>query len=228
MCYAAEAVKRYHILFNIPVRQILREDLLRKDLRGCQESWVRVGVFGEPSVDWDLTAKVARVCHREGKDVVILTRLVDFPNEQQLAELAEAKALLSFTIWSVDGSDVLKKVLHVAKWYKTLGGKVVARLVTFAFRDSLNRKRQKFVAQELLSGGLPIVEQPARLRRTSPLWRLCDPAAYSGGSYTSPSVSHWLEAGRQLDGGALLCTGHCLDCPHKCGLYPQEMGEWNP
>jgi hypothetical protein len=219
MCYAAEVLKRYHILFNIPVRQILREDLLRKDLAECPESWVRIGVFGEPSVDWDLTAKVAQICHEERKDVVILTRLVNLPNERQLVELAEARVLLSFTVWSVDGSDIWKKLIHVAKWYKVLGGRAVARLVTFAFRDPLDQKRQEYIMQELLSGGLPIVEQPARLRRTNSLWRLCNPAAYSGGSYTSPSVSHWLEAGRQLDGGALLCTGRCPDCPHKCGLY---------
>jgi hypothetical protein len=223
ICYSAEAMKRYHVLFGIPVPQILRGDLLRRDLARCGESWVRVGVNGEPSCDWDLTIRVAGICREAGKDVVILTRLAVPPTEEQLRRLVGTGACLSVTVWGLDPESVWRPRLEAARRYIEVGGRAIVRLVTFAFGNQADAENQERIAQTAREIGTVLVEQPARVRRTSRYWPRLDTSAYTPyGAYTDPHIHRWFSAGRQIP-NSLLCAGHCPSCTHKCGLYPENM-----
>jgi hypothetical protein len=215
-------MKRYHILFGIPVPQILREDLLRHDLEECEEGWVRIGVNGEPSCDWDLTIRTAEICREAGKDVVILTRLAVPPTEEQLRRLAATGTRLSVTIWGLDPESVWRPRLEVARRYIETGGHAIVRLVTFAFRNQTDTENQEAIVRATREIGAVLVEQPARVRRTNRCWsRLRESTYLPYGAYTDPKIHRWFSAGRQIP-DSLLCEGHCPSCTHKCGLYPER------
>lgn len=63
----------------------------------------RIGVMGEPSINWPLTLRVARICADEGKRVVIISRLLVFPHDEMiLVELARLGATLNLTLCALD------------------------------------------------------------------------------------------------------------------------------
>lgn len=211
-CYARESCARYHILFNVPVPQVLREDLLRKDLRMCSLDWVRIGVMGEPSEDWELTAKVAKVCAEEGKRVAIITRLLKLPNHSELQTLADIGTVINWSISPTDPVEFIKSRWESVRTYPYL----VLRLLTFAFADGCEESKM----QAWLSSIHPhILEQPARVFRTLRVWPKLDhkryhhPPSYIVGS---KGPSRWLTAGPVLN--VPVCCGHCSSCPWKCGL----------
>ncbi|MFW9958860.1 MAG: hypothetical protein ACFFCT_12390 [Candidatus Odinarchaeota archaeon] len=51
-CYAKEASRRFHRLFDIPVSMVLKERTLSGQLESLIGSYVRNGVTGDPSTDW--------------------------------------------------------------------------------------------------------------------------------------------------------------------------------
>jgi len=209
-CYAKEAVVRYHILFSIPTPMVLREDLLRKDLRKLREDWVRIGVMGEPSYDWQLTLRTARVCWEEGKRVVVVTRVFQPPQAHILEGLAELGATLNVSLCALDPPEFLEPRRALLEEYLAMGGRAVMRLVTFTFRDPSLQGRQ----EELSLWGGPVLEQPAKLLRTNPTFRLIRGELYRPApSYVGKP--RWLTAGPQLEGFPT-CWGFCPSCPHKC------------
>jgi hypothetical protein len=185
---------------------------------------VRIGILGEPSCDWNLTIRVAEICREAGKDVIILTRVAQVPTDEQLRRLAGVGAVLSISVWGLDPEHAWRERLEVAKRYMQLGGKAVIRFISFAFKNPEENRRQEERAEEAQRLGITVVEQPGRIQRTNPIfWEHLDQGAYKPyGSYTDPSIHRWLCAGRRLNGGSLVCNGHCPDCDHKCGLYPRR------
>ncbi|MEM4973291.1 MAG: radical SAM protein [Candidatus Hadarchaeales archaeon] len=202
-CYVREAMARYHIITTVPVSQILVPDLLVRDLRRLEEGWVRVGVFGEPSHDWDLTVRTARVVVGEGKSLVIVTRLLDLPSEETLSSLEELGVVISWTLGPFDSFSWREKVWDRVKDYPFL----VLRPVTFAFKGGNGLS---------LPEGPPVLEQPGRLFKTSPIWEALDVSRYRHASPYLGTRGRWWTAGPILGGPA--CEGHCPSCSWACGL----------
>lgn len=215
-CYSKEAMVRFHRLFDVPVSMVLREDLLKKDLRKLEADWVRIGVNGEPSCDWDLTLKVTRLCTEGGKRVVILTRLLRLPSDEALRELARLNVALNLTMCALDGDWDTR--LKVARRYRELGGLAVIRLVSFAFAGTRHRAEQDLLAHLAFLYDVPVLEQPARLIKTNPVWGLVEGESYKPYRGYVSANSRWLCAGRQLNNGSMTCEGYCPTCPYKCGL----------
>jgi len=213
-CYAKEAVLRYHKIFDMPVSMELREDLLRKDLRELEEDWIRIGVMGEPSLDWPLTLKVAEICHDEGKRVVIVTRLFTGMSDSILTKLSEIGTTLNITMCALDPPSLKSVGINVLRRYRDLGGRAVMRLVTFTFKDERLMEEQR----AMLDWGGLVLEQPARLQRTNPTFRLVVNSLYvPAKGYVSPaSESRWLTAGPLFNPRIPSCFSKCPDCPHKC------------
>jgi len=212
-CYAKEAVLRYHKLFNVPVSMELRENLLRRDLRELKDDWVRLGVMGEPSCDWSLTLRVARICADEGKRVVIITRLLRLPDDETLNELARLGVVLNLTMCALDLDWDTR--LRVGRRYNQLGGRAVVRLVSFAFNDQRRQAEQSLLKHLAYLDGLPVLEQPARLQWTNPTFALVRAGDYHPCAGYVSGASRWLTAGRQFN-PLPSCSGYCPDCPHKC------------
>jgi len=211
-CYALESVRRYKILFEEPVSQNFNPKLLARDVRRHRGDWVRIGVFGEPSCDWPLTARVARFLSDMGKRVVIVSRLWEPPHQQGvLRDLEKAQPLIHLTVSALDRDAFLKRRLEFARSPPS-GVAVALRLVSFAFRDRYWLKRQEALADW---GGL-VLEQPARLLTTNPVWRMLD------GERMRRCVSYLSrrETGRWYSAGPILgkpcCEGLCSTCGVQC------------
>ena len=50
-CYYIESVKRYHVMYWVPVSMTLDESKLARDLEELRADYVRNGVSGDPSYD---------------------------------------------------------------------------------------------------------------------------------------------------------------------------------
>ena len=73
-CYLAESMASYHMKYWNPVSMTLNAGPLVRDLRCIKSDYVRNGVNGEPSFDWELTASTAELCDACDKTTVLLTR----------------------------------------------------------------------------------------------------------------------------------------------------------
>ncbi|MEM2618262.1 MAG: hypothetical protein QW356_02070 [Candidatus Hadarchaeales archaeon] len=210
-CYAREATARYRIRFEVPVPQILKESLLRKQLRNLREDWVRIGVMGEPSHDWALTARVAEICASEGKRVVVVTRLLVFPSQETLGALESVGAVINVTVSPTDPDGFLWPRVEMARGYRFS----VLRLISFAFANGIYSEHQRLLA----ASHKRILEQPARVFRSMDVWGLLDASKYY---HPEPYLqreggfSRWWTAGPLL--GKPACEGHCPSCRWKCGL----------
>ncbi len=213
-CYAKEMSLRFHRLFDIPVSMILNETLLSKDLRRLSTDWVRIGVNGDPCFDWELTSKVVDLVARHDKIPVVVTRFWEFPDGDVLALLAEAKAHLHVSLCAFDPPVFREKRLRVMYRYHELGGTARLRLVSFAFKpdDPL------WAVQNELAQHVGVIEQPARVMRSNPVWSRLDSDRYAPhSSYVTGTADH-----RRLTAGSLYplllqCVTGCADCHHQCG-----------
>jgi len=61
-CYLAESMARYHVKYWVPVSMWLNPCLLVKDLQAIRSDYVRNGVNGDLSFDWELSVNVAELC----------------------------------------------------------------------------------------------------------------------------------------------------------------------
>ena len=208
-CYSKEAMKRFRILFDIPISMKLVPHLLENDLKNLDDDWIRNGIHGDPSIDWELTLKVCRLAHKYHKKTVVLTRFWRMATQQQLDQLAEYNVILHGTICALDSNEFRKHILYHLDSYH---GKSVARVVTFAFRNSVLMDLQESLMNYSLS-----LEQPGRLQTTNPTWKLVDHSKYHNYiSYTTMKPNpRWQTAG-VLYPNKDSCSSPCWSCPHKC------------
>ena len=208
-------MRRFHRLYDVPVSMELREDLLRRDLENVGSDWIRIGVNGEPSCDWSLTIKTARVCVEEGKRVVVLTRLAKLPSDEQLREMAGLGVVLSLTISSLDA---WSPRFEIATRYREVGGRPLFRIVSFAFKEWALQDAQSKLERGALKKGIPVLEQPARLLKTNPTYELVDQTAYHQHEGYVSGKTRWRSAGKQLSDESAICEGYCGSCAVKCGV----------
>ena len=199
----------------------LVENLLRRDLQSLSDSWVRIGINGEPSEDWPLTLQVCAICREEGKTPVVLVRLWKIPTREILEGLKKVGVILHVSLCALDPQPFREVRLEILRCYRELGGKAVLRMVTFAFPGDDPRWG---VQEQLLKWGGPVLEQPARLQRTNPTWKLVDQSRYQPyHSYVSKRTSsRWWTAGQLYDVPA--CVTPCPECWHQCCSRPEGEG----
>jgi len=221
-CYSCESMKRFHRIFHIPVSMMLKEHLLRRDLDNCPDSWIRIGVNGEPGEDWPLTIRVCRIIQDHGKTPVVLTRLWNYPTPEILRDLAETGAVLQVSSCALDSDFWLSRAKDVINTYTSYKGLALLRLVTFVFKDPELMKKQ----EQLYHWGGFILEQPARLQRTNPTWETVDQDKYKPyHDYTTgKSTNRWWTAGTLFDGPT--CGDGCYKCANKCYTNVGDIKKW--
>lgn len=215
-CYSVEALKRYKMDNGTPIVQVLNADLLRRDLANCPDNWIRIGVHGDPCEAWALTVETCRVIVECHKVPVVISRLWTLPDADTLQALASLGVVLHVSLCALDNDGFLGPRLKVLHDFAATGGRGVLRLVTFAWTDLALIERQDALAL----GGLPVLEQPARLIRTNPTFAQVDADAYHPyHNYTDGKPStRWYTAGPLYQG--LACVEGCPSCSHACYTVP--------
>jgi hypothetical protein len=207
-CYAemSPGTQWHAIKFDHPVSQILVPALLQGDtllhLTRCAskklanatpKEWVRNGVMGDPSYDWELTTRCAETVSMMGTRMVIITKLWKMPSDEQLARLALSGAIFHWSViagydWTkeFDPNTRVPSIVALLDLYDKMTPQesVFIRLCTFAWMK--DQPIEEGMGAILWSGqeafydlsvkhGFRIIETPWRFPGTDPRISHMDP-----------------------------------------------------
>ena len=238
-CYAKFICKRLPVDFDEPVPQVLDESTLWPQLRRVKQSWIRIGIMGDPCHDWSVTVGACELVYRARKTPVVITRQWDIPTKDELVRILEAGTLIDATISAFDSDRFLEPRVKMAKQYLGLGGKWVWRVVSFHFDDTTEEGLRLWARQDaLVSGGLgsvrensPVVlETPARImkgeKQRNPTWHRGVPEwAYVKSPTTrnhkfSPNNHNWTAGSLYGSKGVSACYLGCRSYDVGCLARP--------
>lgn len=220
-CYAAKMAKVSGVDFSHPVACELDPTTLRRSLKRVDEPWIRIGVSGDPSLEWGLTLRVADYCREADKIPVVITKGWHKPTDTDLWWLQSSGAVLHVSLSALDGRRLIKQRRDLMHRYKDKGGTVVCRLITSAFTGEFGGLQSELITW-CRDRQIPILETPLRFFRTNPYYL----SGVIDSDKVKPHISPFtgktdgaLSAGR-LIGGSPFTTGYCdttcNQCPNQC------------
>jgi hypothetical protein len=199
-CYAESSmgVTFNAVKFDSPQSQILepvklQTDVLshlercsRRDTTDIPKEWVRNGVMGDPSYDWDLTVKAAETVSMAGSRMVIITKFWHTPSPSQLGRLALSGAILHWSViagydWTreFDPNSRVPAIIDIIRRYKKMTPQesIFMRLCTFPWKK--NQPIEEGMGDILWHGqeafynltikeGIRIIETPWQMRKSDP------------------------------------------------------------
>ena len=236
-CYAARSMGTHmgQRLFHVPVSQVLVPEMLQYDLLKMVEKdknldWLRNGVMGDPSYDWEAAVEAAEAAALVGIRNVIISKWWTMPTDEQLMRLALSGAVLHFSLipgyeWAPDISvgkaennrmrDIVSALLKYDKMTKPNGlpvdaknDNIVIRLCTALFNRETWEGRAMDDTQEYFrvlteKMGWRVLETPWRFEGPSdPRWEFLDHTGLKKKkSYATG------KDGRQVTAGSLVFDG---------------------
>jgi len=225
-CYAKEASRRFHKLFDIPVSMILKEKSLGKQLDPLIGDCVRNGVTGDPSTDWPLGIRTMRFADQYDITTIFLTRFWKVPSDYEFAQMTKSEAIIHGSVSALDPQEHIDIILDSLERYEDLGGRSIRRVVTAPFKDE---SPLWDVQDELMS--LPnVLQQPLRFRGTNPFIHLFDLSKVHGvKSNTSGKITNRWRSGKKFLTARYTdtagCLTNCWDCGHQC-MFKLGGAQW--
>lgn len=269
-CYAEGSPRTnfYKIKFDAPVGQVLDAPILQTDclraivkpwkthdrdgklVTGIGRDWMRNGVMGDPSYDWDLAIRAAEASSMIGMRNIIITKFWKYPTVDQLERLALAGVIFHWSVipgyeWTpaMQADKDLNRAITIIdllqKYDKmTSQESVYVRLCTMPFAPShdvgalLDQCQQGFyeMAEAM---GFRIIETPWRLSPNDPRVEFCDKHRLRHpGSYKAMKAGSKMKLTTKLYGGALYFEGDAeaenntfeIGCVTDCGICPNQCG----
>lgn len=185
---------------QIVVGEIVQHDLLEMVRKEPYLDWVRNGVMGDPSLDWDSAVELSEYAGRVGIRTVIISKFWTLPTDEHLKRLALSGAILHFSLipgyeWApdlvvgrrTDGNrvrDICSALVAYDKMTRPKGMKeadsVYMRICSAEFdRDhpigGLLAHTQDFFANFAKKQGFRILETPWKFEgKSDPRWEFLD------------------------------------------------------
>lgn len=223
-CYAKTMAGIGRTEFFQPVVQTLDERKLTRQLRSYRHDWIRIGCTGDPSLAWATTARVVELCAATNVRPVVVTKVHERVPGNFLAILA-GLAQVQVSVSGLEDARQRVRRLGTVERLTAAGGDVVLRLVSGAWRDgSPQAAEQDRLVSWANQRGLPILDTPLRVFRTTAAWDLLDQAKYR--RHVSPISG---QPGCRYCAGLLIdqafpcystcsptATRHDPGCPHQC------------
>lgn len=187
------------VLFNYP--GINGEKSIINKVKNHSLKWFRIGTFGDPSHDWNLTLEVCEWLCCFKVPVIITKHWIEVP-EYILGRFKKTNAVFNTSTSPLDSK---REIAYRIKQFKKLnefGIKSVLRIVTCKFGNTKTGRKLNSI-QDYLLKFYPIIDNPLRI----------------------PSNNKMV-----LDGTIIVnCNGislynkktylgHCSTCPDQCGL----------
>ena len=104
-CYAARSMGVFQgrRRFDQPESQCVCHEMVQHDLLEMVRKepfldWVRNGVMGDPSLDWDNAVRLTEAAGRVGIRTVIISKFWNIPTDEHLMRMALAGAILHFSL----------------------------------------------------------------------------------------------------------------------------------
>lgn len=198
-CYAegSQGTLGGAIKFDAPTSQILRPSLLQGDslrhlLRvsghasDLPKRWIRCGVMGDPSYDWELTTRAAETVSMTGTRMVIITKFWKMPTEEQLARLALSGAIFHWSViagydWTeeFDQNSRVPEIVDLLNRYQSINAQesVYMRICTFPWHKGQPLKEgmgailhdgQEAFYDLSVKHSIRVIETPWRFRKSDP------------------------------------------------------------
>lgn len=212
-CYAATIAKFRGIDFAHSVTRKVnsRAQALKIEyaVKHAPEGFFRVGTMGDPCHAWQETVETIEWLAPFAVPVIVTKHWMRASNEQ-FRRLIACGAILNTSVSALDKRNELKHREREMTRYADFGGHSVARVVSAEF-NVLNAEgeRMNIIQEHLFS--LPfVIDNPLRVARTHPL-------VVAG--VIKLTVQQDLKSMRTISiAKADAYTGHCSNCPDKCGL----------
>ena len=258
-CYAARSMKVQmgRRMFHIPVCQCVVPEVIHHDLfkmvgKNPHLDWLRNGVFGDPSLEWESAVQLSEAAGRIGIRNVIISKFWNLPTDEQLVRLALSGAILHFSLipgyeWSPDLTvgraehnrvrDIISKLIAFDEMTRPKGEKfadsVIIRICSADFnRDTPEGKQmddtQNFFSAMCENQGWRVLETPWKFEGSSdPRWEFLDHETMGRTkSYATGGV------GRKKTAGPLIFDGDkykdweswAIACDTTCDVCPNQCG----
>ena len=216
-CYAKEASRRFHRLFDIPRSMLLSEKQLGPQLEPLIGDCVRNGVKGDPSEDWELAIKTMKFCDHYDITTIFLTRFWKMPSEYDLAEMAKSEAIIHGSLSTLDPKTHIDIITQTLDRYEDFGGRSVRRVITAPLLED----SPLWEIQDELMDLRNVLQQPLRFRGTNPFIDQFNLSMCEGvkSNTTGKVTNRWRSAKKFLTERYLHtagCITNCWDCGHQC------------
>jgi len=168
-CYANKMATMSGVDFSKPVRNVLDEAKLKKQLANNENTWMRIGVAGDPSLNWKDTVRVCEMSRRAGKVPVLMTKAWVKPTDKMLKRLAKCKTQLQISISALDTKKELDRRLTTLAGYGSLYMKgCTFKITTAPFSDPKIKHKQDDLMALAKASKYKVMELPLRTFQTSP------------------------------------------------------------
>lgn len=229
-CYAegSQGTLGGAIKFDSPQSQILRPTLLQGDTlrhlarvasHEIDKRWIRCGVMGDPSYDWELTTRTAETVSMAGTRMVIITKFWKWPSDEQLARLALSGAIFHWSViagydWTeeFDQNSRVPEIVDLLNRYKSMNAQesVYMRICTFPWlkdqpleegMGAILYDGQEAFYDLSVTHRIRIIDTPWRFRKTDPRVMHMDESLF-----THPKSYFSLKNGLKNDDGSAKLT----------------------
>jgi hypothetical protein len=175
------------------------------------ETWYRIGIFGDPSHDWDNTFTVIGALRHAHKIPIITTKHWIPLNDRQISKAQKFNVIIQTSVSPLDTYDEIKYRVDQLFKLRDFDIRSVCRVVTCKFGSSIWAKEHKEIQDYLLSL-VPVIDTPLRLSKSNPILKKGDIMAkkkkdsIGGGGKTISLHSEKVH------------LGSCGDCNDQCGV----------
>jgi len=213
-CYACKTARLYNKDFTTSIsRKFMgREHLntVTRLMNNFQVSWYRIGVFGDPSHDWQNTVTVCNALRHTRKIPVIVTKHWFVLSDEQLERLRTLKAVIHTSTSGLDTDIETEHRTSQIKRINDAGIKSVNRIVTCLFGRSQWARKCKEKQDYLLSFD-NVINNPLRATKSN--------HHVMNGDIILIRKSGSIGGGKMVSlhkHGIFL--GSCDKCPDQCGV----------
>ena len=258
-CYAARSMKvnMGRRMFHVPVvmnliPEVLQHDLFKMVSKEPRMDWLRNGVFGDPSLDWESAVQCSEAAGMIGIKTVIISKFWTLPTDDQLIRLALSGAVLHFSLipgyeWSPDlvigraeqnrVRDIVSKLMAYDEMTRPKGDKqsptVIIRICSAKFNreteeGAMMDDTQNFFIALCETQGWRILETPWKFEGSNdPRWEYLDHEAMDNTkSYATGGK------GRKTTAGPIIFDGDkytdwesfSIACDTTCDVCPNQCG----
>lgn len=213
-CYANKIAIRIGLNFKKSIsRKIIGTwhlSTLKKIMAQSTATWYRIGVFGDPSHDWDNTIFVINALRHLHKIPVIVTKHWITLEDKHIQILKKFNAVINTSTSGLDTDDEINYRVNQIVRLRGEGIQSVCRVVTCKFGNSAwarwcNEK------QNYLLSLIPIIDNPLRAGKSN--FRVLN------GDIVMTKRNDSVGGGKLV---SLHCSsvflGKCQDCPDQCGV----------
>jgi len=258
-CYAARsmAVQMGRRKFHVPVHQnvvpeVVMYDLLKMVAKNPHLDWLRNGVLGDPSLDWERATQLAEAAGMVGIRTVIISKFWTLPTDDQLIRMALSGAIIHFSLipgyeWAPNLTigraeknrvrDIVNRLIAYDEMTRPPGDEyadsVFIRICSADFNRDTDEGRkmddtQNFFTAMCETQGWRPLETPWKFEGSSdPRWEYLNHDAMDRTkSYATGGV------GRKKTAGPLIFTGDkysdwdtwAIACDTTCDVCPNQCG----